>query len=77
MKKITLNVDNITTKQWTNFVLELNIMRKAWRPYGVDVKFLGHGINKIIDWGNKSYDSTKIDRRDSKSVQQDKESDLL
>ena len=32
MKKITLNVDNITTKQWTNFVLELNIMRKAWKP---------------------------------------------
>ena len=59
MKKITLNVDNITTKQWTNFVLELNIMKKAWRPYGVDVKFVGHGINKIIDWGNRSYDSTK------------------
>ena len=49
MKKITLNVDNITTKQWTNFVLELNIMRKAWKPYGVDVKFLGHGINKVLD----------------------------
>jgi len=32
---------------------------------------------QIIDWGNRSYDSTKIDRRDSKSVQQDKESDLL
>ena len=38
MKKITLNVEGITPKQWTNFVLELNIMKKAWRPYGVDVK---------------------------------------
>ena len=37
MKKITLNVEGITAKQWTNFVLELNIMKKAWRPYGVDV----------------------------------------
>tara|TARA_R100000808_G_scaffold16445_1_gene37123 strand:+ start:3010 stop:3222 length:213 start_codon:yes stop_codon:yes gene_type:complete len=59
MKKITLNVEGITTKQWTNFVLELNIMKKAWRSYGVDVKMLGPGIKKIIDWGNKSGDVTK------------------
>jgi len=59
LKKITLNVEGITAKQWTNFVLELNIMKKAWRPYGVDVKMLGPGIKKIIDWGNKSGDVTK------------------
>jgi|ETNvirenome_2_30_1030614.scaffolds.fasta_scaffold01519_6 hypothetical protein len=59
MKKITLNVEGITAKQWTNFVLELNIMKKAWRPYGVDVKMLGPGIKKIVDWGNKSADITK------------------
>ena len=59
MKKITLNVEGITPKQWTNFVLELNIMKKAWRPYGVNVKMLGPGIKKIIDWGNKSGDITK------------------
>ena len=40
-------------------MLELNIMKKAWRPYGVDVKMLGPGIKKIIDWGNKSGDVTK------------------
>ena len=39
MKKITLEVDDITPKQWTTLVLELNIMRKAWKPYGVDIKF--------------------------------------
>ena len=44
MKKITLNVDGITQKQWSNFVLELNIMKKSWRPYGVDVKQQGHGL---------------------------------
>tara|TARA_R100001443_G_scaffold36777_1_gene50596 strand:+ start:185 stop:370 length:186 start_codon:yes stop_codon:yes gene_type:complete len=59
MKKITLNVEGITPKQWTNFVLELNIMKKAWRPYGVDVKMLGTGIKKIIDWGNKVSDDKK------------------
>ena len=59
MKKITLNVDGITQKQWTNFVLELNIMIKAWRSYGVDVKMLGPGIKKIVEWGNKTGDITK------------------
>ena len=59
MKKIPLNVDTITTKQWTNFVLELNIMKKAWRSYGVDVKMLGPGIKKIVEWGNKTGDITK------------------
>ena len=59
MKKITHNVDGITQKQWTNFVLELNIMKKAWRSYGVDVKMLGPGIKKIVEWGNKTGDITK------------------
>ena len=59
MKKITLNVDGITQKQWANFVLELNIMKKAWKPYGVNVKMLGPGIKKIIEWGNKSAEITK------------------
>ena len=59
MKKITLNVEGITPKQWTNFVLELNIMKKAWRSYGVDVKMLGPGIKKIVEWGNKTGDITK------------------
>ena len=59
MKKITLNVYCITQKKWTNFVLELNIMKKAWRSYGVDVKMLGPGIKKIVEWGNKTGDITK------------------
>ena len=59
MKKITLNVEGITQKQWTNFVLELNIMKKAWRSYGVDVKMLGPGIKKIVEWGNKTGEITK------------------
>ena len=26
-------------------------MKKAWKPYGVDVKIKAHSINKIIEWG--------------------------
>jgi uncharacterized protein (UPF0303 family) len=51
MKTVTLNVDGISQGQWSTFLLELNLMKKAWRPYGVDVKLKAHSINKIITQG--------------------------
>ena len=53
-KSITITPKGITQKQFTNLVLELNIMRKAWRHYGVDINIQAPGIKKIIMWGNKS-----------------------
>ena len=53
-KVITITTKNITQKQWVNFLLELNLMKKAWKPYGVDVDIKAPGIRKIIMWGNKS-----------------------
>jgi len=53
-KSITITPKGITQKQFTNLVLELNIMRKAWRPYGVDINIQAPGIRKIIMWGNKA-----------------------
>ena len=53
-KSITITPKGITQKQFTNLVLELNIMRKAWNPYGVDIDIIAPGIRKIIMWGNKS-----------------------
>ena len=53
-KSITITPKGITQKQFTNLVLELNIMRKAWKPYGVDIDIKAPGIRKIIMWGNKS-----------------------
>jgi len=51
-------------------------MRKAWKSYGVDVKMLGHGVKKIVEWGNKKNDYTKSNRRGSKSLEQDEESEV-
>ena len=58
MKKITLNVEGITQKQWANFVLELNIMKKAWKPYGVNIEIYAPGLKSILKWGTKSYDKS-------------------
>ena len=68
MKIVTLNVDGISQGQWSTFLLELNLMKKAWKPYGVDVKLKAHSINKIIEKGTSVNDPG----RNSKRVQQDK-----
>jgi len=68
MKTVTLNVDGISQGQWSTFLLELNLMKKAWKPYGVDVKLKAHSINKIIEKGTSVNDP----RPNSKRVQQDK-----
>jgi len=54
MKKLTIQSKDITPKQWSNLVLELNLVRKAWRPYA-KVEILGSGIKKIVKNGTKPY----------------------
>jgi len=70
MKTVTLNVNGISQGQWSTFLLELNLMKKAWKPYGVDVKLKAHSINKIIEKGTSVNDP----RPNSKRVQQNKRS---
>ena len=60
MKKITIISNNITQKQWSNLVLELNLMKKAWKPYA-DIQLEAPGIKKIIAWGTTNYDSKSED----------------
>jgi len=52
MKKITIVGKKITQKQWSNLVLELNLVKKAWKPYA-DIELQGPGIKKIIAFGTR------------------------
>jgi len=70
MKTVTLNVDGISQGQWSTFLLELNLMKKAWKSYGVDVNLKAHSIKKIIEKGTSVNDP----RPNSKRVQQNKRS---
>ena len=56
-KVITIKPKGISQKQWTNLLLELNLMKKAWKPYGVDMQISAPGLKNIIKWGTKSYGS--------------------
>ena len=52
MKTITLKVDGTSQSQWSTFVLELNIMKKDRKRYGVEVELKAPSISKIIKLGN-------------------------
>ena len=56
-KVITLKPKGISQKQWSNLLLELNLVKQAWRPYGVDIQISAPGLKNILKWGTKSYDA--------------------
>ena len=54
-KIITIKPKSISQKQWAILLLELNILRKAWRPYGVNIEISAPGLKRIVDWGTRKY----------------------
>ena len=60
MKKLTITSKNISQKQWTNLILELNLLKKQWQKYA-DINIEAPGIKKIIAWGTSNYDSKVVD----------------
>ena len=69
-KTVVLEVEGIAQGQWTTFLLELNLMKKAWKPYGVNVELKAHSIKKIIAQGTSNGETLREARRDSKKVSQ-------
>ena len=56
-KKATISAKGASVKQWSDLILELNLIKKAWHRYGVDINIQAPGIKKIIAWGTKKYES--------------------
>ena len=56
-KKVTISAKGASIKQWTDLMLELNLMKKAWHRYGVNINIQTPGITKIISWGTRKYDA--------------------
>ena len=53
MKKVTITSKNISAKQWSNLLLELNLMRKAWKPYAT-LNLESQGLKNVIKWGTST-----------------------
>ena len=56
-KKAVVYAKGASTKQWSDLILELNLMKKSWHRYGVTLNIQAPGIKKIIAWGTKKYES--------------------
>ena len=75
-KIVTLKPVGISQKQWASFLLELNLIKKAWKPYGVDIQMSAPGLRNVLKWGTDAYVTDSKIRRTSKSLSQDKESEV-
>ena len=56
-KKATIVAKGASVNQWSDLILELNLMKKAWHRYGVTINIQAPGVNKILAWGKRKYDA--------------------
>ena len=61
MKEINIKVSNISQRQWPLLLVELNLVAKAWKKYGPDMKIKAKNFDKIIKWGKKKHGDTSED----------------
>ena len=55
-KKLTITSENISPKQWSTLLIELNLIKEQWRPYAkLDIHT--SGFNKVLAWGKRRYDT--------------------
>ena len=57
-KILTIKAKNISQKQWAALLLELNLIKQAWRPYGVELQLTAHCLKRVLSWGTKKYDES-------------------
>ena len=55
MKEVHIKVSNISPKQWANFLIELNLVKCAWKRFGPEINIKAKDFDKIIKWGRKTH----------------------
>ena len=53
-KTITIKTNEISQRQYSTLLLELNIMKQQWRSYGVDIQLSAPSLKKIIALGTSN-----------------------
>ena len=59
-KKLTISSDNISPKQWSVLLIELNLIKESWKPFA-KLEIQTPGFEKIIKWGKKKHGDTSED----------------
>jgi len=50
-----ISSENISPKQWSVLLLELNIMKQAWRPFA-KLEIQAPDFKRVVKWGTRRYD---------------------
>jgi|TARA_R100001463_G_scaffold105572_1_gene160068 hypothetical protein len=53
-KTITIKTNEISQRQYSTLLLELNIMKQQWRSYGVNLQLSAPSLKKIIALGTSN-----------------------
>ena len=64
-KIITIKVNGAAQGQWSHLLLELNLMKKAWKSYGVDIKMSASGLKNVLNFGTRVSDGSDTSKRRS------------
>ena len=64
-KIITIKVEGAAQGQWSSLLLELNLMKKAWKSYGVDINMKASGLKNILNHGTRTNDGSDTSKRRS------------
>ena len=62
-KIITLKINGAAPGQWSHLLLELNLMKKAWKSYGVDINIKAPGLKNVLNHGTKVHDGANNTKR--------------
>jgi hypothetical protein len=65
-KIVTLKINGAAQGQWSSLLLELNLIKKAWKSYGVDINMKAPGLKNVLNYGTRINDDAKKVRRSSK-----------
>ena len=53
-KMVTISSDDMTGRQWSVFLVELNLMKQHWSRFAT-VKIETPDFEKVIKWGKRKY----------------------
>ena len=60
IRKVTISSENISPKQWSVLLLELNIMKRTWERFA-KLKIEAPEFKKVTKWGTRKYDEKEED----------------
>ena len=53
-KMVTISSDDISPKQWSTLLIELNLMKESWKSFAT-INIESPGFEKIVRWGKRKH----------------------